>query len=76
MWKTLVVKSENPDSFVCCFQADTFPVWMRVKEIYRQKLKQALAGTFVRKHRTSTAREEMEDSSSSSSDSESSHADQ
>jgi hypothetical protein len=49
---------------------------MRVKAIYRQKLKQALEGTIVRKHKTSIARNEMEDSASSSSDSESSHADQ
>lgn len=51
-------------------EASTYPPWVRVKNIYRDKLKEALAGIEMRTRKESVARDEAELSSSSEFESE------
>ncbi|PFX35003.1 Saccharopine dehydrogenase [NAD(+), L-lysine-forming] [Stylophora pistillata] len=47
-------------------EASTYPPWVRVKNMYREKLKEALAGIEIRTRKESVARDKAELSSSSS----------
>lgn len=51
-------------------EASSYPPWVRVKNIYRDKLKEALAGIEMRTRKESVARDEAELSSSSEFESE------
>jgi len=46
-------------------EAETFPAWVRVKNIFRHKVGEALAGIEVRPRKESVAKDEVEASSSS-----------
>lgn len=49
-------------------EAETFPAWVRVKNIFREKVGEALAGVEVRPRKESVAKDEAEASSSSEED--------
>jgi len=61
----LVLVKRTDWSLFVDLQAETFPAWVRVKNIFRHKVGEALAGIEVRPRKESVAKDEAEASSSS-----------